>query len=303
MASEDPSKFSVYAALTAKIVRAMALAGSWRMPWHTQGRALSMPINAATRNPYRGVNVLSLWADAMGRGYSRPHWASYRQWQGMNAQVRSGERGSMIVFYRKLEPSDNEHELTDLPHYLARAYWVFNIAQVDGAGEEPPSPGEPVATDEKLDAFVQATGARVRDGSVAARYRTDLDLIEMPDRGCFRGTRTSTSTQAYYGVLLHELTHWTGAAHRLDRQFGKRFGDNAYAFEELVAELGAAFLCAAFGIANEPRPDHAAYLAAWLNVLKQDQRAIFTASGKAQEAIEFLSHTAAIELDPLQKAS
>ncbi|MEI9932646.1 MAG: zincin-like metallopeptidase domain-containing protein [Rhizomicrobium sp.] len=127
-----------------------------------------------------------------------------------------------------------------------------------------------------------------------ALYRRDLDDIEMPSPAWFTGSPTSSPVQAFYATLLHEVTHWTGARHRLDREFGKRFGDHAYAFEELVAELGAAFLCATFGIANEPRPDHAAYLSSWLKVLEQDTRAIFLAASKAQEAAEYLEHLAAV---------
>jgi antirestriction protein ArdC len=125
-----------------------------------------------------------------------------------------------------------------------------------------------------------------------------MDLILMPAASMFLGSSTRNPTQAYYAVLLHELTHWTGAKHRLDREFGLRFGDKAYAFEELVAELGAAFMCACFGISNEPRPDHAQYVASWLEVLNKDTRAIFTAANRAQEAIQFLGELAAAKLDP-----
>lgn len=304
MASEVLSKFSVYSALTAKIVRAMSVVkDTWEMPWHTHAAPLAMPTNAVTEEPYRGVNVLSLWIDALALGYRLPYWASYRQWQRANCQVRVGEHGSMILFYRKLEPSDNQLELREVPRSLARAYWVFNAAQVDGYTPPPQPIREPVQLDERLDAFVRATRAHIEHGYERACYRSDLDLIEMPEQARFIGSKTSTPTHSYYATVLHELTHWTGAGHRLDRAFGKRFGDHAYAFEELVAELGAAFLCSAFGLANEPRHDHAAYLSSWLTVLKEDQRAIFTASSKAQEAIEYLSNIAARMVDPLQKAS
>jgi antirestriction protein ArdC len=140
----------------------------------------------------------------------------------------------------------------------------------------------------QAEAFVRATGARVRYGFNVSRYRGDLDDIEMPSPAWFTGSSTSTSLETYYATLLHELTHWSGAKHRLDRDMGTRFGDETYAFEELVAELGAAFLCAELGIANEPRPDHAAYLAGWLAVLKRDKKAIFLAARKAQEAMDYL---------------
>lgn len=118
------------------------------------------------------------------------------------------------------------------------------------------------------------------------------DYIEMPSPEMFIGTGTSSPTEAYHAVLLHELTHWTGAEHRLNREFGKRFGDKAYAFEELVAELGAAFLCSAFRITNEPRLDHAAYISSWLDILHRDTKAVFTAANRAQEAVQILTQCA-----------
>jgi antirestriction protein ArdC len=304
MAGEVPSKFNVYGAITAKIVRAIKeKPGKFEMPWHTVGSPMSVPINAITNEPYRGVNILSLWIDGITREFPTGYWGSYRQWQSIDAQVRAGERGCMIVFYKKVEAKDNELELLELPRYLARAYWVFNAAQVDGF--TPPVPRErvPVEVNEGIDAFVRATEAKFDHGGYKACYRRDFDLIEMPHRTFFMGSSTRSPTEAYYAVMLHELTHWTGAPHRLDRNFGMRFGDEAYAFEELVAELGAAFMCAAFRISNEPRPDHAAYVDSWLKVLNDDPRAIFTASTRAQEAIEYLGSIAAQQLDPLAQAS
>jgi antirestriction protein ArdC len=129
----------------------------------------------------------------------------------------------------------------------------------------------------------------VKHGGERAFYRPADDIIQMPERERFLGTETSTPTEAYYGTLLHELTHWTGAKKRCDREFGKRFGDQAYAMEELVAELGAAFLCADLGISVTPRQDHAAYIDNWLSVLKADKKAIFTAASKAAQASDYLA--------------
>jgi antirestriction protein ArdC len=150
-----------------------------------------------------------------------------------------------------------------------------------------------VTINEQVAAFIQATGADIRHGFHAARYRRDLDCIEMPNPELFIGTGTSSPIEAYHAVLGHECIHWSGAVHRLNREFGQRFGDKAYAFEEIIAELGAAFLCSAFRIVNEPRPDHAAYVVSWLEILDRDTKAIFTAASKAQEAVEFLIHLAA----------
>lgn len=298
-------KYDIYGAITEKILRAMRQAnGTYRLPWHTGGIApLHVPINALTDHPYRGVNILSLWADAMERGYSSGYWASYRQWQQVGGQVRQGSRGCLIIFYKKLDQTEMEKQAGEPPRYVGQASHVFNAAEVDNWSPPAPTNLAPVEIDETVAAFVAATGAHIGHGYSMARYRPDLDTIEMPSPGWFLDSPTRTASQAYHGVLFHELMHWTGPSHRCDREFGKRFGDKKYAFEELVAELGAAFLCAAFRIANEPREDHAAYLAHWLEILGSDSKAIFTAANRAQEAIEYLGWvaTGAIDGEPLRQ--
>jgi len=298
-------KFNVYSAITEKIVRAIKNAkGTYQMPWHTGDLPVQVPTNAVTDHPYRGVNILSLWIDAMTKGYSSGVWASYKQWQTLGAQVRRGEHGSIIIFYKQFDQTEEEKEEGEPVRYVARASWVFNAAQCEGwLPPAPPARLSNVAIDEGVGAFIAATGAQVDHGYNMARYRIDLDRIEMPSPSWFFDTRTRTATQAYHGVLLHELTHWTGASHRIGRDLRNRFGTRAYAFEELVAELGAAFMCAAFKIANEPRQDHAAYVATWLEVLNDDPKAIFTAATKAQEAIEYLGNLAAEKLDRTEATS
>lgn len=293
-------KADVFQSITAKIVQAIeAGAREFVMPWHGGIVSPSFPINAATDKPYRGVNIVALWVDAMIKRYIWGYWASYKQWQGLGAQVRKGERGSVIVFYKRLDEQEGEvnrgakdEGQADSPRFVARASYVFNAEQVDGW--EPPVPElkSLVQVNDEVAAFIASVGADVRHGTHMARYRRDLDCIEMPSPGLFVGSSTSSATEAYHGVLLHELTHWTGAVHRLNREFGKRFGDKAYAFEELVAELGAAFLCSAFRITNEPRPDHAAYVSSWLEILNKDTKAVFTAASRAQEAVQFLMDVA-----------
>jgi len=298
MASVVPSesKVSVYEAVTAQIVAAIeAGAGTCTMPWHGGVVPMTMPINAASEMPYHGVNVVALWAQAALKRYLTGYWASYQQWRKLGAQVRKGERGSLIIFYKKLEsaePVESGAE-ADLPRFVMRSSYVFNAEQVDGWQAPIPPPRSEVEVNEQVDAFVRATGAVIWHGSSIACYRRQADTIEMPSPSQFTGTPTSSPTEAYYAVLLHELTHWTGAPHRIDRTFGKRFGDADYAFEELVAELGAAFLCSAFRIVNEPRADHAAYISGWLNILDRDHKAIFTAARMAQEAAEYLTMLAA----------
>ena len=166
---------------------------------------------------------------------------------------------------------------------------MFNAEQVEGWQRPEIKIPSRVQVLSEVQAFVAATKADVRHGGEVACYRRSDDSIAMPDPERFLGTPTRSPTEAYFGVLCHELTHWTGAKHRLDRQFGERFGDAAYAMEELVAELGAAFLCADLRITNEPRADHAAYIQSWLEVLKNDRKAIFTAASRASQAAEYLS--------------
>ena len=290
------SRPSIYEAVTGQIIAAIEVgAGTSVMPWHASIVPMAMPKNAATGMPYHGVNVVGLWAQAVNKRLMSGYWASYQQWRKLGAQVRGGERGSLVVFYKKLdgEPENGPADEADAPRFVIRHSPVFNAAQVDGW--EHPNLARPseVEVNAQIEAFVQATKADIRHGGIEACYRRQADYIAMPRQERFTGTPTSSPTEAYYAVLLHELTHWTGAPHRLDRVFGNRFGDREYASEELVAELGAAFLCSAFGIVNAPRPDHAAYIAHWLDILDRDNRAIFKAASMAQQAVEYLRTLAA----------
>ena len=286
-------RFDVYRAVTDKIVQAIEQgAGEFVMPWHRFGPSIGRPTNAVTGLQYRGVNIVALWAQASMTGYGSGHWASYKQWQNVDAQVRKGEAGTIIVFFRELEPGDEGEARgsdEELPRRLiARASRVFNAEQVDGWKLPPPITREPMAVLKQVEAFVTATGANVRHQGQSAFYDRRDDVIMLPPRERFTGTPTSSPLESYYATLLHELTHWTGAAHRLDREFGRKFGDSAYAMEELVADLGSAFLCADLGVACEPRPDHAAYLQMWLILLKQDARTIFTTARLANRASDYL---------------
>ena len=288
-------RLDVYQTVTTKIVAAIeAGAGEFVMPWHRNGPAIGRATNASTGARYRGVNVVALWAEASLAGYGSGHWASYLQWQHIGAQVRKGEHGSTIVFYRKLEPDESaapsgEEEGAEAKRFVAKASRVFNAEQVEGwtapGPSEVPAGADPI---ERVERFIHATEAHIRHGTYLACYRPGLDRIDVPSPSAFRGTPTSTPTESYYATVLHELVHWTGAEHRLNRVFGKRFGDNVYAAEELVAELGAAFLCADLRVSIEPRADHAAYLNSWLTIMRSDARAIFAAAKLATEASDFL---------------
>lgn len=285
-------KLDVHQAITDQIIAAIeAGAGEWQMPWHRTGEGLNRPVNIDTGNHYRGVNVIALWASAQMRGFTTGTWGTYRQWSNRKAQVRKGEKASLIVFYKEIdidrqtEAGESESDTV----LFARASWVFNADQVDGFEREPlPASTDPVSPVEAAERFIAATGADIRHGGSRAFYRHTDDYIQMPERERFLGTATSSATESYYATLLHELTHWSGHEKRCARTFGERFGDDAYAMEELVAELGAAFLCSDIGITPELRPDHAQYIEHWLKVLKADKKAIFTAASQAARAADFL---------------
>ena len=281
----------VYASVTDNIIAAIeAGAGQWKMPWHCAGAALTRPVNAQTGNAYRGVNVVALWASAAARGYQTGTWATFKQWKARGAQVQRGEKGTMIAFYKQFDAKVEKDGKTEIEkRFMARASYVFNADQVEGWNPpKNPAVTNPVQHIQAADAFINATGADIRHGGASAHYSPVTDHIQMPPQDAFTGTDTSTATESYYGTLLHELIHWTGPESRCNREFGKRFGDDAYAFEELIAELGAAFLCADLGINQTPRPDHAAYVNGWLRVLKGDKKAIFNAASAAAKATDYL---------------
>jgi antirestriction protein ArdC len=282
-------KRDVYANVTAQIINAIEQgAGTWKMPWHTSGRFAFSPINVTSHKPYRGINTLCLWAAAQAKAYERGEWATYQQWQERGAQVRKGERSTTVVFWKFANGSGETQEEGD-GHtaggsrlLFTRGYSVFNAAQVDGYTPKADADMPILERIAQADAFFQNVGAVVRHGGNEAFYAPASDHIQMPPFQAFR------ENVSYYSTLAHEHTHWTAAAGRCDRQLGKRFGDNAYAAEELIAELGAAFACSHLGLSTEPRPDHAQYIQSWLRVLRADKRAIFTAASKAQQACDWL---------------
>ncbi|HTU12444.1 MAG TPA: zincin-like metallopeptidase domain-containing protein [Allosphingosinicella sp.] len=296
---DTKTRTDVYRTITDKIIAAIERgAGTWIMPWH--GSNLARPQNACTGNDYHGVNVLALWAEACLARYTTGWWATYKQWQQAGGQVRRDEKASTIVFFKQLDrdEADGEADGEDGDNrrirLVARASRVFNADQVDGW--EPPVRLYPYGSASAIlsvQTLVHACGANIRHGGNEACYRIPEDLIEMPPIDAFVGTLTSSATEAYAATLLHEHVHWTGARHRLDRGFGDAFDKKSYAAEELVAEIGAAYLCADLGVSNEPRPDHAAYVAHWLELLKDDPKAIFIASRLADKAATYLHDLAA----------
>ena len=281
-------KFDIHQEITNSIREMIeAGAGDCMLPWHRQGDNLSMPVNISSEKPYQGVNVLQLWAMAMERGYEAPIWGTYKQWEEKGAQVRKGEKSTPVVFYKELSKENEAGEEEKI--MFARAFRVFNAAQVDGY--EPVKVERPNLVErlEHAEQFVANTGADIRHGGNRAFFRPSTDHIQMPNREAFTGTETSTPTEGYYSTLLHELGHWTGVEKRLNRDMGGKFGDPKYAAEEIIVELASSFLCAELGITPQPRQDHAAYIANWLGAMKEDKKFIFQAASHASKAANYLN--------------
>ena len=282
--------FDLYAHVTNTIIAAIeAGTTEFTLPWQRTGIGEILPVNAQTGAAYNGINILSLWATAMNRGYQRGLWATYRQWAELGAQVRKGERGSCVVFYKQYEVEPDQSDADDDgKRRVARASFAFNAAQVDGF-ELPDLPDlPPIDRIGQADRLIAYLRPDIRFGGDKAYYSPSHDFIQMPDERLFTASDSVKRSEDYYAVLFHELTHWSGAKPRLNRELGKRFGDHAYAMEELVAELGSALLCGSLSITPQPRADHAGYIAHWLDVMKADKRAIFSAAAKANEAVTFL---------------
>jgi len=286
-------RIDVYARVTDRILADLERGvRPWMKPWSAGNAERNLPALPLRHNgtPYRGINILLLWGEAIDKGYTQSVWMTYRQASELGAHVRKGERGSMVVYADRVtrtEANDQGEEVERAIPFM-KSYTVFNVQQIEGLPERfnaapiPQPDAVPVTPLAGAESFFAATGAVFRHGGNRAYYAPSADVIQLPPPDAF------IDAESYAATKAHELVHWTGSDKRLAREFGKRFGDHAYAFEELVAELGAAFLCADLQIVPEPREDHAAYLAHWLEVLKADKRAIFTAATQAQRAADYL---------------
>ena len=282
-------KRDLYADVTSRILQSMeAGVMPWQRPWQSKGS--DIPMNAVTERPYSGVNVLLFWLSA-NQGYARPRYLTFNQAKTAGASVRKGEHGTKVYFFKQLTVADKANgEDKTIP--LLREYTVFNVAQCVGlphdiANGEPIAPLNQDQREALADRFIASTGADFREGTGAPCYVPSRDFISIPAFAQFKGK------PQFYSTAFHELMHWTGAKHRLDRDFSGRFGTQAYAAEELVAELGAAFLNAEFGF--DCCASNASYLASWITLLKSDSRAIFTAASKATRACEYLRGLAIAE--------
>ncbi len=280
------SRLSPAETITAAIVeRLEAGTRPWVQPW--TGASVSRPLRACG-TPYQGINVLWLWMASEAAGHTSPFWMTYRQAHVLGAQVRKGERGTVTIFYRAYRPKDGKEDDDEgeCTRRVLKSFTVFNACQIDGLPSRffpEPQPLPPATErDRVLDAFFSAVPARIRHFGAEAYYSPASDQVTMPDPGLFR------DLDHYRATLAHELSHWTGHESRLARQMGGRFGSDAHAMEELVAELSSAMLGAELGLPVEHLDHHASYLASWLRVLKADSRAILTVAAKAEEAASLL---------------
>jgi antirestriction protein ArdC len=278
-------KRDLYAEVSQRIVSELEQgAAPWVKPWSaTPGQ--NVPQNAVTNRPYSGCNVVLLWL-ARSRGWATPRFLTFKQAIEAGGNVRKSEHGTKVFFVKQLQIKDStsEDSGTRLVPML-REYTVFNVDQCDNLPDrlragKPMRVRNPDTLDKLTDDFLRSTGADIREGHGEAYYVPGYDYISMPAFEAFKGA------DHFYNVAFHELTHWTGHRSRLDRDLKKRFDVRAYAAEELVAELGAAFLSAEFGFDGDVR--NAGYIANWIDLLKSDKRAFFTACSKASQAANYL---------------
>lgn len=283
----------VYTRITDKIITELEKGERpWMKPWNAEHAAgnITRPLRH-NGLPYSGINVLMLWGEAIEKGYNAPIWMTFKQAHELGGHVRKGEKGSQVVYANTIVKTEtNEETGEDEEHKIPfmKGYTVFNVEQIEGlpahyyATVQAPQLNAMQRID-RAERFFANTGATVRHGGNRAFYAPGPDHIQMPPFEFFK------DPESYYATRGHENIHWTRHTSRLNRDFGrKKWGDEGYAMEELVAEIGSAFLCADLGLTPEVREDHAAYIGNWLKVLKQDKRAIFSAAAHAQRAVEFL---------------
>lgn len=247
-----------------------------------------MPQNAGTARRYSGINVLLMWAEGIAKAYTSQRWLTYRQAEAAGGNVRRGERGTVICYADRFTPkaeaeaARGEDREARQVAFLKR-FVVFNVDQCEGLPEDFTAPmvgPDPVLAIAEADALIATSGARFQIGGGEAFYSPSHDFVQVPPQAAFH------EPVNWYRTALHELGHWTGHGSRLDRDQKGGFGSEAYAKEELVAEMAAAFTCASLGIA--PTVRHADYLASWLSVLRDDEKAIFRAASAASKASDYL---------------
>jgi antirestriction protein ArdC len=283
------SRVSLYDEVTDRIVRELEQGCvPWVRPWQSSGVALGLPRSAATRKFYSGINVLILWDAVIKRGFASQEWLTFRQALSLGGHVRKGEHGTAICYADRFIPKKEQERARDTgdePNAVPflKRFIVFNVEQCDGLPGHIVATPKPVAPSElslEAETLIAATGAKFVEGGGEAFYHRGEDFIRLPYRETF------LSPADYYCTALHELGHWTAHPSRLNRDLQHRFGSSAYAREELIAELTSAFLCAPLNIVPQIR--HADYLGHWLQILKEDSRAIFHATSQASKATDFI---------------
>lgn len=292
---EEKQRGDLYARITDRIISDLERGvRPWVQPWkttHLSGR-ITRPLRH-NGQPYTGINVLLLWSEAVARGFQSSIWMTFKQARELGAFVRKGETGTTVVFasrFTRTETGAHGEEIErDLP--FLKAYTVFCVDQIEGLPShyyaQSIEPQTPARFDRiaNAEAFFANTGVAIRHGGDKAYYAPSLDIVQMPPFDSFR------DAASYYATLGHECTHWTAAPHRLDRDLSRYHKYNSErAREELIADLGACFLGADLGIVPElePRPDHASYIASWLEVLSKEKRFIVSAAAQAQRAVAYL---------------
>jgi len=280
---------AIYQEVTDSIIKQLeAGAMPWIKPWKADSTADK---NFISQKPYQGINRLILGLSSMVSGFDTPVWASFKQWQSLGCNVRKGEKGTKIVFFSPVTKECKVTGNTEV-YNLLKSYYVFNASQVDGVTIAATSTvDKPFNSIIEADERIAKTGAIIRHGGDSAFFAPSMDIIQMPNKSAF------ADESSYYATIFHELTHWTGAETRLKREFGKRFGNPEYAFEELVAEMGAAFLCQDYRIQGELR--HAGYIQNWLTACRKDSTAIFKAAALAQKAADYINSLDSVVAMPL----
>lgn len=274
------SKRDIHAEVTAQIIAALE-AGTppWRRPWGKDTGGPALPRNAVSGHRYRGVNALLLAWHPLALASGDPRWCTYHQAQEKGWQVRKGERGAAIIFFKRIEIEDEAADENDDPRVipLLKTFVVFHASQMDGVPAwTRPVPVEPDwQAPEAVKAMLAASGVNLRIGDTEASYSLTRDLIRLPPERLFR------SPESWAATALHELAHATGHPSRLEREMPREYGTPAYAMEELRAELASAFVCAELGLPTELE-QHASYIGGWLEALKHDKREVFRAAAVAQ---------------------
>ena len=269
---------------------------NWSKPFTTT--ILNGHHNVISKKPYQGMNCFSIGLSVHMNGFKSNEWATFNQWKNLGAKIKKGSKGTEILYWniKEYEDKTNKDEKVKIP--FLKYFVVFNADQVDGY--ETKEKGlkdfnlkeiDNWKTHFKTDTFVENTKADINIANKAF-YSPNGDFIGMPPKEDFKGDKENTKEQYYYSTLLHELTHWSGHSSRCNRDLKNRFGSKAYAMEELVAEIGSAFLCSHLGVTKAPTPNHGRYLNNWLEVLKEDKKAIFKAFSLSKVSSEYL-----LELD------